>query len=159
MDDIIVKKSDWQTIDMPEQTKSFIVEIEFSPEEMKLIKKGYKPQHMEQKWFMYYEDDKLFCHRSWSGYCIYIMDFSEKGKIKIIANRNPEQELRDARVFGDKNMIRMLLGTLLRKDIEMYLVGGNGGVVNELPKDIEGEEGKNSFLWRWKNKEDKTFFC
>ena len=50
---------------------------------------------MEDKWFVYFEDNKLYCHRSWTGSCIYIAEFelSEKSSqvVKVTVNRDGKQ--------------------------------------------------------------------
>ena len=37
---------------------------------MDQIRAGHIPEMMEDKWFIYWQDDRLFFHRSWTGYCI-----------------------------------------------------------------------------------------
>jgi O-acetyl-ADP-ribose deacetylase (regulator of RNase III) len=44
---------------------------EFSPEEMAVVARGLIPQEMEDKWFIFLEDDVLSFHRSWTGLCCY----------------------------------------------------------------------------------------
>ena len=50
---------------------------EFSVEEFKMISRGFIPQEMEDKWFMYLEDTVLYMHRSWTGICIYKVELQE----------------------------------------------------------------------------------
>jgi len=84
----LIKKSDWNNLkNMPVNTTTFVMAHCYSSEEMELIKQGYKPTCMEQKWFIYFEDNKLYFHRSWSGNCIYILDFSKTGQITVTANK------------------------------------------------------------------------
>lgn len=110
----MVKKSDWKTLEMPQENEEFILEGSLSNEDIELIKEGFLPKEMEDKWFMYYEDDKLFIHRSWTGYCIYIVDTSEMSKLKVIVNRNPEQH-KETDVEKDKIMVNIQLNSLLNK--------------------------------------------
>lgn len=64
---------------------------------MNLIKKGIIPEEMEQKWFMYYDptDDKLYMHRSWTGYLIYVVQFEERDDCIVattaVVNQDPSQ--------------------------------------------------------------------
>jgi hypothetical protein len=50
---------------------------------------------MDYKWFIFYEQDRLYIHRSWTGYCIYIVRFENDGQdyvaCEVQANRNPKQ--------------------------------------------------------------------
>ena len=46
---------------------------------------------MEDKWFWYMEESTLWAHRSWTGYCIYRIDFKEDNAHLVTINRDPEQ--------------------------------------------------------------------
>ena len=46
------------------------INLEYSYEEMKLIKLGSDPQEMEDKWKLVWEKDRLTFYRSWTGYKI-----------------------------------------------------------------------------------------
>lgn len=78
----IAKKSDWKTRPMPKATHNISVKIEFSDSEYESLKKGLIPKQMEDKWFLYFHDNNLFCHRSWTGHCIYL------GRFKRINGKN-----------------------------------------------------------------------
>ena len=89
---IAAQKSDWKTSEMPAQHTTFIIERKISPSEMEKLKLGNIPQEMEDKWFWYFENGKLYAHRSWTGFCIYILSFtSGSDRIEVTANRDPEQ--------------------------------------------------------------------
>ena len=87
----VAVKSDWKTSEMPSQHDHFNLDRSFTPEQMKALRKGNVPQEMEDKWFWYMEGDTLFAHRSWTGYCIYRIDFSPDDHHKVTVNRDPEQ--------------------------------------------------------------------
>ena len=84
-------RGDWKTLEMPESRDVFFLERTFTEEQMKALRKGNIPQAMEDKWFWYMEGDALFAHRSWTGHCIYRIDFSPDGHHRVTVNRNPEQ--------------------------------------------------------------------
>lgn len=88
---IIATKSDWKTLEMPDEHEVFFLEREFTPEQMNTLRRGNIPKEMEDKWFWYMEGDTLFAHRSWTGICVYIIEFSENGRHKVTVNRDPEQ--------------------------------------------------------------------
>lgn len=113
----MVNKNDWKTIEMPELAETFIIEKTLTSSDLEYIKEGHKPQEMEDKWFMYYEDNHLFIHRSWTGYCIYIIDFSENGKLKITVNRNPEQ-YKEESIENDRIMVNILINQLVHQNGE-----------------------------------------
>ena len=93
-------KGDWHTKPMPEKSTVIEVNKEYSSEEMERIRVGYVPQEMEEKWFIYFDSDesdsRLYLHRSWTGICIYIVRFEERGEGKFVAttaevNRDPSE--------------------------------------------------------------------
>lgn len=86
------KKSDWKTEEMPRQHTCFSIKRKMSDAELANLKLGNIPQAMEDKWFWYFENGRLYVHRSWTGFCIYILEFyPELDLIKVVANRDPEQ--------------------------------------------------------------------
>ncbi len=93
----IVKKSDWKTIPLPEKRVKVTFERTFSNEESDRLKAGLIPEEMEDKWFIYFENETLFFHRSWTGYCIYQVRFAQDENgfraVSVEINRDPEQYL------------------------------------------------------------------
>ncbi|MBR5684212.1 MAG: hypothetical protein IKW96_13240 [Ruminococcus sp.] len=87
----IAKRSDWKSSDMPEKNETFILNRAFDEKQLKVLRRGNIPQEMEDKWFWYMEGNKLYAHRSWTGYCIYIIEFSADNAHKVTVNRDPEQ--------------------------------------------------------------------
>lgn len=51
----------------------------FAADEAILLRRGLVPRQMEDKWFIFWEGDSLFLHRSWSGQGIYRVDFRQAG--------------------------------------------------------------------------------
>jgi hypothetical protein len=43
----------------------------FDSEQFAVVRTGFIPQEMEQKWFIYCEEPYLFIHRSWTGRPVY----------------------------------------------------------------------------------------
>jgi len=110
------KPMDWKTLVMPTKHATVRLNHTFSALEMKPIRRGYVPQQQEDKWFIYWKDDTLFLHRSWTGCCIYVIRFrAEEGSFRMIeadVNRDPEQysETSDEK---DVAMISYLVDLLL----------------------------------------------
>lgn len=113
----MVQKTDWKTIEMPAQTEQFVIEKTFTDTEIDYLKEGHRPQEMEDKWFMYYEDHKLFIHRSWTGYCIYIIDLSESGRLNITVNRNPGQ-YKEGSIESDRLLVNILINRFVKQNAE-----------------------------------------
>jgi len=91
MSDKIAQKSDWEVEDMPEKTREFILNRTFSPQDMEALTRGNIPQEMEDKWFWYMDGNRLYAHRSWSGICIYIIEFREDNNHVVTVNDDPQQ--------------------------------------------------------------------
>ena len=87
----IAHRNDWKTEAMPERHETFALNRSFSNEEMDALSCGNVPRAMEDKWFWYMEGSTLFAHRSWTGYCIYRIDFKEDNDHVVTVNRDPEQ--------------------------------------------------------------------
>lgn len=87
-----VYRTDWKAEPMPEKHDTFTLERHFSSEELQRLKAGHIPEEMEDKWFWYMENMRLYAHRSWTGICIFIVDISpDTNKHMVTVNREPEQ--------------------------------------------------------------------
>lgn len=82
-----------KTILMSDQYELLELDRTYTDAEMAAIHKGYCPVEMEGKWFIYWKDGELFFHRSWTGFCVYVVKFVDiEGGAKIVeikANRDP----------------------------------------------------------------------
>ena len=91
----MVKKTDFPVVisEMPECQETFIIELPFSVTEdwKNRLMDGHIPENMEDKWFLYSEDNLLYICRSWTGYCMYKVHFLEGNRIMVTANRDPRQ--------------------------------------------------------------------
>ena len=85
------RRDDWKTEPMPERHETFVLRRSFSDAEMAALRRGNIPQEMEDKWFWFMEGDTLFAHRSWTGICIYRVDFQPDHNHLVTVNRDPEQ--------------------------------------------------------------------
>ena len=110
-------QDDGKTVSLPEKHTSITWVRVFAPEDFELIASGLVPEDMAEKWFIYYEEPWLYIHRSWTGFCIFMVRFEpiESGiqAVEILANRDPEQyaSLGDSSDIGIvRSLIRMLLG-------------------------------------------------
>lgn len=89
------QKSDWETKPMPKENVAVFLQHEFSLDDYEKLQYGFIPKQQEDKWFIYFEDNKIYCHRSWTGFCVYIVKLEvaqRKSKIvKITINRDRDQ--------------------------------------------------------------------
>lgn len=120
--DKIATKEDWEINSMPEKNTVFEIERHFTDEEIENLKFGHIPQEMEDRWFSYFEDNKLYIHRSWSGNCIYIVEFHFKRKSmfdfkinhhNVIVNRDEDQYSNND-IREDINLVNELLDDFAR---------------------------------------------
>lgn len=107
----MIKKEDWNILDMPKEQAVFQLNRSFTDQDKKYLKEGHKPYAMEDKWFVYFEDNKVYMHRSWTGYCIFILNLDNN---TVIVNRNKNQ-YRNTNIEEDKKILSELLDFLTRK--------------------------------------------
>lgn len=89
-------RNDWPDLKLMAQ-QSAIVHLEqtFDAHHMGNLRQGFIPVDQDQKWFLYFEDDLLHCHRSWSGIKMFTVVFepTDDGAVARFArvNLDPEQ--------------------------------------------------------------------
>ena len=109
-------RDDWKRKPLPEKRATIPLGHIYSGEELSRIRRGLVPQRLEDQWFIFYEADALFFHRSWTGHCIYVVYFHEAGhEIRatyVDVNRDSEQngETDDQR---DRELVLELIDVLL----------------------------------------------
>ena len=84
-------RKDWKTKPMPKRRETFILKRALGGKEMEALRYGHIPEAMEDKWFWYMKGSTLWAYRSWSGYCIYRIDFKEDNEHVVTVNRDPGQ--------------------------------------------------------------------
>lgn len=104
---------------MPKEHIEVAIEAEYSPEQFSKIALGYVPEAMEEKWFFFLENMTLYIHRSWTGYCMFEVDFVEREgnyhTVRARINRNKKQ------YTDDNNSIDCEI-SFLRNLIDNWLV-------------------------------------
>lgn len=63
-------KNSWKNYPI-DNLKRIQIKLHFSEEQFLKLKNGLIPEEMEDKWFIYYENEWLYFHRSWTGIGIY----------------------------------------------------------------------------------------
>src|SRR5262245_41473572 len=88
-------RRDWKNHPMPDARKLIALDRTYDCDEFSRISAGRVPEVMEDKWFIFFEDPWLYCHRSWTGSCIWQVQFEQiDGRFRIaqvFANRNAEE--------------------------------------------------------------------
>ena len=112
-------RNDWKTEKMPDQHETFILPRAFTEKQMAVLRRGNIPQEMEDKWFWFMEGDTLFAHRSWTGNCIYRIDFRPDSRHLVTVNRDPEQySCKD--IDTEIKQLNRLLDGWIRSDYDFY---------------------------------------
>lgn len=76
----IASRYSWEILPMPKWKSRLSLKRLFTQDEFENLAKGVIPESMDDKWFIFFENDWLNFHRSWTGFCIY--------QVKIINNGN-----------------------------------------------------------------------
>lgn len=118
---------------LPELRLPIKVEAKYSADEMQKIRGGYYASCMEEKWNITYEEGKLLFRRSWTDFCIFIVEFVEKdGDFYILSaevNNNPDEYGPMGGGFEEACILFLIDNLLLKKDVELC---------SELPDSAEG---------------------
>ena len=113
-------KSDWKTLDLPDQHAVFTLHRHLSAEDVAVLRMGNIPQEMEDKWFWYCEENTLYAHRSWTGICIYILQMNpDQNEHMVLVNRKPE-EYKCTDTAEDEENLNMLLNWWTRPKYDYY---------------------------------------
>lgn len=90
-----LEKKNWKVKKLPKKRASINFTGSYTEEQYDLIKRGFVPQQMEDRWFIYWEKDKLYFHRGSTGYCVYVVSFKNEGDRHVVsealANRDDKQ--------------------------------------------------------------------
>ncbi|MBL8507852.1 hypothetical protein [Chitinimonas sp. JJ19] len=110
--------SSWKHLDPPATREPLGFEALFTDEEAARLMLGLVPEQMEDKWFIYYEDNWLRFHRSWTGVFIYglRLDGSPAG-VRVIdswVNRDTEQYSANDTDY-DRKFVRFIIDAFLLK--------------------------------------------
>ena len=116
---IVACCDDWKTEPMPEQHETFILKRAFSDQEMFALRCGNVPQAMEDKWFWFMEGSTLWAHRSWTGHCIFRVDFKENNNHVVTVNRDPKQ-YRSFGIEEDRKSLNNLLNWWTQSPYDHY---------------------------------------
>ncbi|MDX2245610.1 MAG: hypothetical protein SF052_02460 [Bacteroidia bacterium] len=100
---------------MPESRAELSLKKSFTPEEFNRLKNGLIPREMEDKWFIFFEDNYLYFHRSWTGFEIFRIELAPQsdGSATIrqgwvnrdktqYSGEDPAEELRTVTFLLDK---------------------------------------------------------
>ncbi len=61
----------WKATAMPRKRARVPLQRTFTKAEFIKLTKGFVPQSMDDRWFIFFEKGWLYFHRSWTGRCIF----------------------------------------------------------------------------------------
>ena len=80
---------------LPKKRAKIATHRSFTMAEMARIRRGFLPTGSDDRWFIYFSRNRLYLHRSWTGFCIYVAHFKHEGNRWILylieANRDSAQ--------------------------------------------------------------------
>ena len=99
----LAQPTDWGELkQLPAGRATLVLNRLFSAQEMKRIQRGLIPEQMEDKWFIYWQDNTLYFHRSWTGMCIYIVRFIPEGNEYRMIEADVNRDEGQYRGYGDE---------------------------------------------------------
>ena len=111
-----VVKSNWRTVDMPETWEAAEINRSLTEEDYQTLICGFIPRDMDDRWFLYVQNDWVYLHRSWTGHCIFKLKLEVLSSHVILTdiriNRDPNQ-YRSVNLEADKNEANSILTSLL----------------------------------------------
>ena len=106
-------KDSWKIEPMSELYAELNLNIKLTSTELEKLKRGHIPEAMEDHWFMYYDNKKLYFHRSWTGICIFVADILDSGEIyHAIVTRN-ENKYKSKNNEKDTYLLEYLIYNLI----------------------------------------------
>lgn len=125
----IAKKSDWNISEAPVTIVDLPVpDSRFTEGEFSRIKVGFVPTAMEDKWFIYFDNDILSIHRSWTGILMYQVKFQHAESVAAIRDikLNTSVYKKEGHVVDlnyESKMVDFLMRAILlgQKELEMPL--------------------------------------
>jgi len=120
----IATKESWENypIDTPKRIK---VDLIFTQPQFEELIKGLIPRQMENKWFIYYEDEWIYFHRSWTGFGVYKAKLEKNGSNYLISEFWVEINTVKYRSVNDsseiENFIHLITVGLLNEDVGQFI--------------------------------------
>lgn len=123
----IARSNSWKTVEMPATVISLPFTKTYTAEEFSVLAHGFVPKAMEDKWFVFMQDNILFFHRSWTGLCIYKIVFEQNHNEytvqEVLINADTEQYSRRDNHHETTLLSWLIDGYLLRKQVSFPVPG------------------------------------
>lgn len=110
--------SSWTRLPAPMERADLGFTAWFTNADAEQMMRGFVPEQMEDKWFIYFDDGWLYFHRSWTGVLIYALRLEDSSAgVRVVeswVNRNPEQHTATDTEY-DQKLVRFLIDAILLK--------------------------------------------
>jgi O-acetyl-ADP-ribose deacetylase (regulator of RNase III) len=107
-----VSASDWKILPLSKTRTPLNMQRTFAADEYRHLQAGFRPREMEDKWFIFFEENWLNFHRSWTGYCIFRLYIQPVGEtyqiIEAWATRDPGQYTNTNPDFDIQTIIQLI---------------------------------------------------
>jgi len=124
----IATRKTWKNVSIDEP-KKIVIDLKFSNEQYNKLKIGLIPYVMEDKWFIFFENNWLYFHRSWTGYGIYKAEIKEYNENYYINEFFVERNIQKYKCEDDKedinNFTFLIAWGLLKVDIREIFFESN----------------------------------
>lgn len=105
-----VTKYDWRCERAPKNVVISSFEYAYKPYELDILKLGFRPTNMDQKWFCYYESGTVHFYRSWSGILVCRVILNETSNKHIVLKYYKDDEEKVALDYLDaQELIRCVI--------------------------------------------------
>lgn len=101
-------KSSWRHTPMPQSQILQNFECQLDQVQYESLSFGLVPTDMDDKWFIFMEDNQVFFHRSWTGHCIFSIKFEEKAGTMIAVEAMVNSCQDQYKPINDEVEIRLL---------------------------------------------------
>lgn len=121
----IAHPNSWNIVEMPAAVAALPLNRTYTVEEFNVLARGFVPEVMEHKWFIFMQDNVLSFHRSWTGLCIYKVVFdtgnAEYVVKEALVNRDLEQYNSTDNSYETALLSWLIDGFLLHKRVPFPL--------------------------------------
>ena len=106
--DIVGSVYEWNNIKTKDfsQTHQFKANFRISENNYARIRHGLRPEAMEDKWFAYFDNDRICFHRSWTGAKIYEAEIHRGDRYYEITEITVERDVEIYKCTSDDEDVR-----------------------------------------------------
>jgi O-acetyl-ADP-ribose deacetylase (regulator of RNase III) len=148
-----VQRGDWKAIPIERPVPISAPDIALQPDQYAALKRGLKPQAMEDKWFAFFEGDRLYLHRSWTGFGIYEVEFVREGDVyvpdEVLVTDDPDKFQRNSDE-DTADHLRLVIAMVLRSQAPnapcLTLIGAVQGDITKQEVDVMVNAANSSLL-------------